>query len=91
MAIEFMAENEVLNDPAAHFFKSGNVRRNDINARLTPVRDALHSACPKGMKVEYDLWYDSGDGSIKGYLYTDLMSSCILIRAANQNTPIASW
>ena len=25
VAIEFMAENEVLNDPAAHFFKSGNV------------------------------------------------------------------
>lgn len=84
MAIEFMADNEVLNDPAAHFFKSGNVVRNNVNNRLTPLRDALHSACPKGVKMEYDLWYDSGDGSIKGYVYTDLMSSCVLIRAANQ-------
>jgi hypothetical protein len=83
MSIERLAENDVLGNPAAHFFKSGNIVRGNENDTLANMKDLLPKNGPNGTRVEYDVWYDLGDRErIHGYLYTDAMAKFIYVRAA---------
>lgn len=83
MALERLAENDVLGNPAAHFFKSGNIVRGKENDTLAALKDLLPSNGPNGTRVEYDVWYDLGDKErIHGYVYTDSMAKFIYLRPA---------
>jgi hypothetical protein len=78
-----LAENDELGNSAAHFFKSGNVLRNTKSDHLITIRDKLPDGW-RGTKIEYDLWYNFSDKKIHGYVYTDLLTKFIYIRAASE-------
>lgn len=83
MPLEKLAENDELGNPAAHFFKSGNIVRNSENDNLSELRLLLPKNGPNSTRIEYDVWYDLGDNDrIHGYVYTDAMAKFIYLRAA---------
>jgi hypothetical protein len=77
-----LAEHDELGNAAAHFFKSGNVLRNKKSERLVALKKLLPETW-RGTKIEYDLWYSFDEGKIHGYVYTDVMTKFIYIRAAS--------
>lgn len=77
-----LAENDEFGNPAAHFFKSGNVLRNRKSDQLIAIKKLLPETW-RGTKIEYDLWYNFSDGKIHGYVYTDLLTKFIYLRAAS--------
>lgn len=77
-----LAENDELGNSAAHFFKSGNVLRNRKSDQLLEIKKLLPGTW-RGTKIEYDLWYNFSDGKIHGYVYTDLLTKFIYLRAAS--------
>lgn len=84
MAFLPMAENEVLGDHAAHFFKSGNVLRSRENKEVEKLLSLLPAKGPGNTKIEYDLWYSAGSKkTIKGFVYTDGMANFMYLRPAN--------
>ena len=84
MAFHTMADDEVLGNPVAHFFKSGNILRSENNINVESLRNLLPNTGPNNTKIEYDLWYSVGDkNKIKGFVYTDGMSSFMYLRPAN--------
>lgn len=81
--MEKTALNETLGDPATHFFKSGNIVRSEKNDELKALHALLPEGGPNGTKLEYDVWYDPGDPNrVHGYVYTDVMTRFIYLRAA---------
>jgi|TARA_B110000858_G_scaffold198182_1_gene263040 hypothetical protein len=83
MALQKLAENDVLGNSAAHFFKSGNIVRGSEIDGLAELKDLLPTKGPNGTNVEYDIWYDMADQErIHGYMYTDAMAKFLYIRAA---------
>lgn len=83
MPLKKSAINEELGNAATHFFKSGNVIRSDANKPLDVVRGLLPANGPNNTRVEYDVWYDLGDQNrIHGYVYTDIMTQFVYLRAA---------
>ena len=84
MAFHTMADNEVLGNPVAHFFKSGNILRSENNINVESLRNLLPNTGPNNTKIEYDLWYSVGDkNKIKGFIEIDGMSSFMYLRIAN--------
>lgn len=84
MPLMKMADNEVLGDAAAHFFKSGNVLRSRKNKEVENLLNLLPERGPGNTNIEYDLWYDVGGKTIKGFVYTDSMANFMYIRPANK-------
>jgi hypothetical protein len=83
VALERLAENDVLGNPTAHFFKSGNIIRGEENDKLSELRELLPTIGPEHTRVEYDVWYDLGDKEkVHGYVYTDAMAKFIYLRVA---------
>lgn len=87
MPLEALSSNETLGDSATHFFKSGNIIRNSKNDDLAELSKLLPATGPKNTRVEYDIWYDTGDKDrIHGYVYTDAMAKFVYARI-----PSAKW
>jgi len=83
-----LAETDELGNSAAHFFKSGNVLRNKKSDALTATKKLLPDSW-RGTKIEYDLWYNFNDNKIHGYVYTDLLTKFIYIRAASEKLALS--
>lgn len=96
MPLKRLADNDELGNNVAHFFKSGNVLRSSENDKLLAVKKEIpekiryvyaDSCCDYkaiNLKVEYDLWYNSG-WKLEGFVYTDLLTYFIYIRAASEH------
>ena len=84
MPLMKMADNEIMGDAAAHFFKSGNILRSKKNSEVEKLITLLPNKGPKNTNIEYDLWYDVGGKNIKGFVYTDSMTNFMYIRPANK-------
>lgn len=80
-----LAHNDELGNSVAHFFKSGNVLRNNRNDDLLEIKTLIPKKWTNGTKVEYDLWYSFDDQKIHGYVYTDLMTKFIYLRVASED------
>jgi len=79
-----LALEDELGNPAAHFFKTGNIVRSKENDKLKPLMDLMPERANWGNKIEYDVWYDAGDEMrIHGYVYTDAMTKFVYIRPAS--------
>ena len=83
MPMQKTALNEKLGDAATHFFKSGNIVRNRANDALERIVELLPPNGPNQTRLEYDVWYDPGDPNrVHGYVYTDIMTQFLYLRAA---------
>ena len=51
MALQKLAENDVLGNSAAHFFKSGNIVRGSEIDGLAELKDLLPTKGPNGTNV----------------------------------------
>jgi len=84
MAIEVLAQTDVLNNKVAHFFKSGSLLRKDENERLSEIHKLLPPKGNCGTNLEYDIWYDfPDDPRIHGYVYTDVFTKFIFMKPAS--------
>ena len=84
MPLETLAFNDVLNNDIAHFFKSGNIRRSEINKQLDKIHYLLPTKGNHGTNLEYDIWYDfKNEKKIRGYVYTDIMTKFVYIKPAS--------
>jgi hypothetical protein len=79
-----LADKDELGNSVAHFFKSGNVLRNNKNDDLSEIKALIPKNWTNGTKVEYDLWYNFNDDKVHGYVYTDLMTKFIYLRVASE-------
>lgn len=83
--------NDVVGNPSAHLLKSGSALR-----ELSQMKaySKFSSKLPKsfdGVPLVFDKWWDlkdvkhprSGEYYIDGFPYTDLMQTCLLLRAPN--------
>ena len=52
MAFHTMADDEVLGNPVAHFFKSGNILRSENNINVESLRNLLPNTGPNNTKIE---------------------------------------
>ena len=84
MPLETLAFNDVLNNDIAHFFKSGNIRRSEVNKQLDKIHHLLPTKGNHGTNLEYDIWYDfKNEKKIRGYVYTDIMTKFVYIKPAS--------
>ena len=84
MPLETLAFNDVLNNNIAHFFKSGNIRRSEVNKQLDKIHHLLPTKGNHGTNLEYDIWYDfKNEKKIRGYVYTDIMTKFVYIKPAS--------
>jgi len=84
MAIEVLAQKDVLNNKVAHFFKSGSLLRKEENDRLDEIHKLLPAHGNYGTNLEYDIWYDfPKDSRIHGYVYTDVFTKFIFMKPAS--------
>jgi hypothetical protein len=77
--------NDNLGVNSSHFFKSGNLIRPEEDMRkLVKIRELLPTKLPNKVRLEYDIWYDTGDPNrIHGYTYTDVLQKFIMLRACS--------
>ncbi len=83
MPKQSLAENDVLGNAAAHFFKSGNVTRSRHNTSLEQLMSLLPSKGNHDTNLEYDIWYNFNDKKIHGYVYTDVLTKFIYLKPAS--------
>ena len=84
MPLETLAFIDVLNNDIAHFFKSGNIRRSEVNKQLDKIHHLLPTKGNHGTNLEYDIWYDfKNEKKIRGYVYTDIMTKFVYIKPAS--------
>lgn len=83
MSKQSFAENDVLGNSAAHFFKSGNVTRSAANEPLEQLMSLLPEKGNYNTNLEYDLWYTFNDKQIHGYVYTDALTKFIYLKPAS--------
>jgi len=84
MPLTRLALEDELGNPAAHFFKTGNIVRNKENEKLIKLMGLMPERGNFGTKIEYDVWYDAGEGKkVHGYVYTDVMTKFVYIRPAS--------
>ena len=83
MSKQSFAENDVLGNSAAHFFKSGNVTRSAANKPLEQLMSLLPEKGNYNTNLEYDLWYSFNDNKIHGYVYTDALTKFIYLKPAS--------
>jgi len=84
MPLETLAFNDVLNNDIAHFFKSGNIRRSEVNKQLDKIHHLLPTKGNHGTNLEYDIWYDfKNEKKIRGYVYTDIMTKFVYLKPAS--------
>lgn len=88
MPLKKLADNDELGNSVAHFFKSGNILRSKDNDRLKKLKDLLPERSFNNTKVEYDVWYSFNDDKIHGYVYTDVLTQFLYIRAASTKKAI---
>lgn len=73
---------DTLNDPLTHVERCGPVLRSAANEQLSALAELLPQDF-LGVPVEYDLTYESPANTIRGYKYTDLLTSCIWLAPCN--------
>jgi len=78
----YMSSNEWLGDPVTHFMKTGNALRSDENDDLANISQLIPKTV-NGVKVEYDISYESPRDRIHGYKYTDLLTKVIMVSPCN--------
>ena len=83
MPLKHLADNDVLGNQAAHFFKTGNIMRSKENDELYKLRSLLPVKGNWDTPLDYDVWYNHDEPVIHGYTYTDVMSKFIYIRPAS--------
>jgi hypothetical protein len=84
MPLETLAFNDVLNNDIAHFFKSGNIRRSEVNKQLDKIHHLLPTKGNHETNLEYDIWYDfKNEKKIRGYVYTDIMTKFVYLKPAS--------
>ena len=83
MPLKKLADKEELGNPVTHFFKSGNVLRSRDNEPLKKLKEALPKHSFNNTKIEYDVWYSFNDDKIHGYVYTDVLTQFLYLRAAS--------
>ena len=72
----YMSSNEWLGDSVTHFMKTGNALRSDENDNLVNI-SALIPKQVNGVKVEYDISYESPKDRVHGYKYTDMLTKVV--------------
>ncbi len=83
----YMSSNEWLGDSVTHFMKTGNALRSDENDELANISNLI----PKninGVKVEYDISYESPKDRIHGYKYTDLLTKVVMLSPCNSTISV---
>lgn len=83
----YMSSNEWLGDPTTHFMKTGNALRSDENDQLADISKLIPKTA-NGVKVEYDISYESPKDRIHGYKYTDLLTKVVMISPCNSSISI---
>jgi len=78
----YMSSNEWLGDATTHFMKTGNALRSNENDVLADISKCIPKSI-NGVKVEYDISYDSPKDRIHGYKYTDLLTKVVMISPCN--------
>jgi len=78
----YMSSNEWLGDPTTHFMKTGNTLRSKRNDELVEISNHIPKKV-NGVKVEYDISYESPRGVIHGYKFTDMMTKVVMITPCN--------
>lgn len=83
----YMSSNEWLGDPTTHFMKTGNALRSDENDQLADISKLIPKTT-NGVKVEYDISYESPKDRIHGYKYTDLLTKVVMISPCNSTIAV---
>ena len=83
----YMSSNEWLGDSVTHFMKTGNALRSDENDELANI-SMLIPKNVNGVKVEYDISYESPKDRIHGYKYTDLLTKVVMISPCNSTISV---
>ena len=83
MALTHLADDDVLGNKVAHFFKTGNVLRTKENEDLAKLRNLLPEKGNWNTPIDYDVWYNHDEKEIHGYTYTDAMAKFLYIRPAS--------
>jgi hypothetical protein len=85
----YMSSNEWLGDPTTHFMKTGNALRSDENDDLSQISSLIPKTA-NGVKVEYDISYESPKDKIHGYKYTDLLTKVVMISPCNSQISVSN-
>jgi hypothetical protein len=89
MPLDPLADNEWLGDAMTHLAKSGAAVRARDNDRLKVLGDALPRSW-RNVPVEYDITYDTPGNKIRGYRYTDMMTTCVWVAICNEFLTVKS-
>ncbi len=83
----YMSTNEWLGDSVTHFMKTGNALRSDENDELANISNLIPKIA-NGVKIEYDISYESPKDRIHGYKYTDLLTKVVMISPCNSTISV---
>ena len=83
----YMSSNEWLGDSTTHFMKTGNTLRSKRNDDLVLISNHIPKIA-NGVKVEYDISYESPRDRIHGYKFTDLMTKVVMITPCNYDIAV---
>ncbi len=78
----YMSTNEWLGDSVTHFMKTGNALRSDENDDLANISAFIPKQI-NGVKIEYDISYESPRDRVHGYKYTDMLTKVVMISPCN--------